>query len=131
MQEKNKRCRLLGKEGVFSHTLFSCLFAILFLCLFPFVINTGHTAQVTLAWEPSASPDVLGYKVSYGNSSGSYATTVDSGLMTSSSLDGLEAGKTYYFAVQAYNTTRLESGFSNEVSYTTPLPAAKKRSTKH
>jgi chitinase len=41
---------------------------------------------------------------------------VDTGLAATATLSGLEAGRTYYFAVTAYDTSDQESDFSNEVS---------------
>src|ERR1051326_3980644 len=37
------------------------------------------SAQVNLAWDASADPSVVGWKVSYGTSSGNYTTTIDAG----------------------------------------------------
>jgi len=73
---------------------------------------------VSLAWDPSASEGVAGYKVYYGNASLTYnssQTIVDQPTCT---VTGLSDGSTYYFAVTALDTTGKESGFSNEVSIT-------------
>src|SRR2546428_64872 len=73
-------------------------------------------AQVTLAWDPNTDPDLAGYKLYYGTSSGSYQFSVDVGNLTSYTLPGLLEGQIYYFAATAYNQSRNESGFSNEAS---------------
>ena len=121
MQEKKKRRRLGDKESALSRILFSCLLTILVFCLSLSGLSAGHASSVTLSWNPNTEQTLAGYKVFYGTSSGSYATNVDSGKINSSTLSGLQDGKTYYFAVKAYNTALLESGFSNEVSYNTPV----------
>ena len=74
-------------------------------------------ADVTLAWDPNTESDLAGYKVYYGTVSGAYGTVISIGTQTTYTVTGLPAG-TFYFAVTAYNTSGLESGFSNEVSAT-------------
>src|SRR5437867_17501 len=76
----------------------------------------SSAAQVTLAWDPNTEPDLAGYKLYYGTSSGSYQFSVDVGNLTSYTLSGLLEGRIYYFAATAYNSSLGESGFSNEVS---------------
>src|SRR5213594_2938347 len=76
----------------------------------------SSAAQVTLAWDPNTEPDIAGYKVYYGTSSGSYQFSVDVGNLTSYTLSGLLDGRIYYFAATAYNSSLGESGFSDEVS---------------
>jgi hypothetical protein len=78
--------------------------------------------QVRLAWEPNLEPDVAGYRLHYGFSSGDYTTSVDAGNATTHTIDGLDDGRTYYFAATAYDRTGRESGYSNEVFYTPPFP---------
>jgi hypothetical protein len=78
---------------------------------------------VSLAWDPptqnsDGTPlvDLRGYKIHYGNAPNSYSNTisVDTPGVTSFVVDLLAAG-TYYFALTAYNSTGVESGFSPEV----------------
>src|SRR2546426_10470198 len=76
----------------------------------------SSAAQVTLAWDPNTEPDLAGYKLYYGTSSGSYQFSVDVGNLTSYTLSGLLEGRIYYFAATAYNSSLDESGFSNEAS---------------
>src|SRR2546425_1767923 len=76
----------------------------------------SSAAQVTLAWNANTEPDLAGYKLYYGLSSGSYQFSVDVGNQTSHTLSGLLDGRIYYFAATAYNVSLAESGFSNEVS---------------
>src|SRR2546426_549642 len=76
----------------------------------------ANAAKVTLAWDANTDPDLAGYKLYYGLSSGSYQSSVDVGNVTSYTLPGLLDGRIYYFAATAYNVSQNESGFSNEVS---------------
>ncbi|MGD9834168.1 MAG: fibronectin type III domain-containing protein [Piscinibacter sp.] len=73
-----------------------------------------------MSWNRSNSADTVGYRVYYGTSSGSYVQArgsgVDAGASTSFTASGLVSGRTYYFAVTAYDAAGNESGFSAEVS---------------
>lgn len=77
-------------------------------------INTG---QVTLSWKPNPEDNVTGYKIYYGNASGSYSSVVDVGKVTGYVFTALETGKTYYFVITAYNSYGSESGYSSEIVY--------------
>jgi hypothetical protein len=84
-----------------------------------------HAAQVSLSWKAPTTnedgtplTDLAGYKVYYGFDSLSYDVTTDVGLATSAVLSGLQDGRTYYFAVTAYDTSNNHSHFT-EVPYTT------------
>jgi hypothetical protein len=82
---------------------------------------TAHAAQVQLAWDaPTINTGLAGYKVYYGQASREYDVSEDARLSTTATLSGLEAGRTYYFAVTAYDTAAQESDFSNEVSMVIP-----------
>ena len=78
-------------------------------------------ADVRLAWNPNTEPDLAGYKIHYGASSGSYTKSVDVGNVTTATISNLSEGATYYFASSAYNTAALSSAYSNEVSHTVPI----------
>jgi hypothetical protein len=81
----------------------------------------ADAASLTLAWDPPAeAADVAGYTVWYGTAPGVYVTRLDAGLATARKVDGLTAGITYYFAVQAYNAAN-ESGELSEEIYATPV----------
>ena len=80
------------------------------------------TASASLAWDSVSDSSVVGYIVHYGtqspNSSGSCAyqqSTFSSSPSTT--VTGLAANTTYYFAVSAYNG--LESACSGEVATVT------------
>src|SRR5438309_32207 len=73
------------------------------------------TQSVSLAWEPSAGSDVIGYRLEVGTASGTYTESVDVQNVTAATVSSLADGTTYYFAVTAYNNTNSESIPSNEV----------------
>ncbi len=77
-------------------------------------------SPVKLAWNPNPETDVTGYRLSYGTSPGSYSNTLATGAVTSATVNDLEAGRTYYFAVKAVNAAGLQSVASNEISYAVP-----------
>ena len=56
----------------------------------------ARAEQVTLAWDANTEPDLAGYKVHYGTSSGSYTSSVDVHKVTTAIVTGLTAGQTYY-----------------------------------
>ena len=91
---------------------------------FAITVAAAPTKSVTLNWTtPTANTDgtalsnLAGYKVSYGSSSGQYATTVSlpSAALTSVVLEGLNSG-TWYFAIKSVNAVGAESDYSGEVS---------------
>jgi hypothetical protein len=77
---------------------------------------------VVLAWDPSVSTNVAGYRVYYGVGSKSYTNYVSVGPATNATLSGLAWGTTYYFAATAYDANGIESDYSSETNYTTPMP---------
>jgi hypothetical protein len=91
--------------------------SLLILTSFFLLSSSGlYAAQVTLAWDPSTDPNVTGFRVFYGSSSHSYPFKNDAGKSTTFTVSNLQEGATYYFVVTAYNSSGIESQFSNEVS---------------
>lgn len=78
---------------------------------------SAPVGTVGLAWDNSPSSGLAGYRVYMGTSRGNYTSAVEAGNATTSTLSGLVAGTTYYFAVKAYNASGVESAFSNEISF--------------
>ncbi len=78
-------------------------------------------AQATLSWNPNSELDLAGYKVYYGNSTGSYQWSVDVKDVNSYTISNLVEGEEYFFAATAYDFSGNESGYSNEVSYDVPI----------
>ena len=81
-----------------------------------------NSANVTLAWDPSISPNIATYRLYYGNSSGNYTNISETGNVTLTTVSNLLVGSTYYFAVSAVDIIGLESVLSSEVSYTVGAP---------
>lgn len=111
-------------NNYFTHTSLSGLcmrFGSIGLALFSF---SGHSfaGSTNLAWDASTSPNVGGYIVSYGQSSGHYDSSIDVGNKNTLTVSGLQEGTQYFFGVKAYDSARsTESGYSNEVSMTVPV----------
>ena len=108
---------MIGQAAVFA--VMAALFA-----GSPAPAQTGQS--VTLVWDANPDPDIAGYRVYYGTSSGNYTQSIDVGNVTTATISNLVPGQTYYFVVTDYNTAGLESLPSNEVAYTAvaaPAPA--------
>lgn len=104
----------------------------LYLSLALFVMTFITAAAVfagdaTLSWSPPAAntdgsviSGLAGYKVYYGTSSGRYTQTIDAGNVTTCKVLNLNPGANYYFSVTAYNSSGMESGYSNEANKNIP-----------
>lgn len=77
----------------------------------------GATSSATLRWNAVTSATVSGYKVYVGEAPRQYTQTINVGTVTSSTVSSLIVGRTYYFAVTAYNSAG-ESAPSTEVTKT-------------
>jgi len=91
------------------------------------VFTTAAHAQssVTLGWDASTDPALAGYRLYQGVVSHTYTSSTNVSTATTATVTGLMPGRTYFFAVTAYDTAGLESSYSGEVSYTVPVPAPK------
>ncbi|MGD8429293.1 MAG: fibronectin type III domain-containing protein [Ectothiorhodospiraceae bacterium] len=94
----------------------------------------GNTADsvntsVTLSWvapterengDALSMSEIGGYRVYYGTASGDYSSEVaiKDPYATQYTVDGLDAGSDYYFAVAAYDQAGLQSSLSQEVTVT-------------
>jgi hypothetical protein len=85
--------------------------------LFLYLSSAAMAADVSLAWDPSPSSNISGYKLYMGNASGNYGAPITIGNQTTYRVADLVAG-TWYFAVTAFDVEGNESDFSNEVSHT-------------
>jgi len=102
--------RLTGRLGFFWALLVSAACS-------PFAYGVQ---SVTLTWNSSASTNVAGYNLYYGDVSGGPTNTIDAGLFITNSIPGLQETRTYFFFVKAYNSARVESNPSNLITYTVP-----------
>jgi len=79
---------------------------------------SGFASSVNLEWDPNTESDLEGYKVYYTTESSSFDGTTPmfvSKDTTKATVSGLDPGKSYKFAVTAYNSSELESSYSNIV----------------
>ena len=82
--------------------------------------TAAPTHTVSLSWDASSSPNILGYNVyraAYSTSCGSFSrinTTLDTGTLYTDSA--VVSGQSYCYASTAVNTSNEESGYSNIVS---------------
>ena len=89
------------------------------LCALP--LQSAYAAgSVEVQWDANTEPELAGYKIYWGTSSGNYSSSKDVGNTTTCTITGLDEGKTYYFAATAYDGSNNESGYSNQISYTVP-----------
>jgi hypothetical protein len=73
-------------------------------------------SYLPLAWDPNTEPDLAGYRVYYGKSSGNYHQNIDVGNVVLYHLSNLDPDTRYYVALTAYDTSNNESDCSAEVS---------------
>ena len=85
---------------------------------------------ITLSWNPSPSANVVGYRVYYGQASGSYSNVLDLGNQTTGDVPNLIEGTTFYFAVTAYAADGSESDRSDEFHYMPNPPVFLNMSTR-
>ena len=67
------------------------------------VVPTGLQNTVTLAWDASPSPGVMGYRILYGTAPGNLDQSIDLGNVQTVTLPGLTTGQTYHLTVIAYS----------------------------
>ncbi len=113
----------LREKGTSHLFIYNALILTAFLIVFFLLIASAQAQQVSLAWDANTETDLQGYKVYGGTASRTYTCSTQVGNTTTCTISGLEAGRTYYFAVTAVDCAGNESGYSNEVSYTVPAPA--------
>jgi hypothetical protein len=87
--------------------------------------------SATLSWAASPGPNLAGYKIHHGTSSGVHNNPltgwpVDVGLVLTHTLTGLNFNEDYFLAVTAYNPQGFDSAESNEVVVNVPniIPGA-------
>jgi len=105
-----------------SNMIFRCWILCLEIigCFLIAAVADAWAADVTLSWDQNVEPELAGYRIYYGTARGSYSVQIDVCNVTKYKVTGLMAGKTYYFAATAYDTSGYESGYSTQVSYSVP-----------
>ncbi|MGA1867761.1 MAG: Ig-like domain-containing protein [bacterium] len=71
---------------------------------------------IELSWRANIEPDLAGYRIHYGISSGNYTQSVEIVNNTTHQLEGLTNGTKYYIVITAYDQSGNESGYSSERS---------------
>uniref|UniRef100_A0A6M3LPJ4 Putative structural protein n=1 Tax=viral metagenome TaxID=1070528 RepID=A0A6M3LPJ4_9ZZZZ len=69
---------------------------------------------VIINWLPNTEPDLAGYKIYYGRESGKYDFCIDAGITEHYEIKMLDSGE-WFFTITAYDESRNESGYSEEV----------------
>jgi len=82
-------------------------------------LSNAHAAQASLIWDYTA-PGAAGFALYCGTSSGNYVNRYDVGNMTSYTITGFADGATYFCSAVAYDASKQESPYSNEVRIDTP-----------
>ena len=82
--------------------------------------SSARAADLMLAWDANTETDITGYKLHYGVQPGAYSAVLDVGGALGWTLSGVAEGQTYYFAVQAYNSSGLFSPLSAEITAVAP-----------
>jgi len=82
------------------------------------IVTAPESSGAVLNWDPNTESNMAGYKVYVGTASGVYGPAVNVGNVTTFKVINLSKGKTYYFAITAYDTSGNESAYSNEATKT-------------
>ena len=89
--------------------LYPLLASALFALLLCGIVQAQSSGSATLAWDANPEPDVTGYRLLYGTTSGDYTQAIDAGNTTTATVANLVTGIPYFFVATAYNNSGLES----------------------
>ena len=84
------------------------------------VASAVTAAPFKLAWNPSSSSGVAGYRIYYKMAGSSTEASLDAGPVTSATLSGFTSGTNYLLYVAAYDASGNESPRSNGILYNPP-----------
>lgn len=98
-----------------------------------FMLHSPCSAlSVALSWDANTESNLAGYKVYYQADSSAIpfqgagavegASPVQVYNKTTATISGLDPGRTYYFAITAYDTAGMESSYSNIVTVPESAP---------
>ncbi|OPL12243.1 MAG: hypothetical protein AVO38_04265 [delta proteobacterium ML8_D] len=122
----NKKSNSLKTIKLFNKKFYVLTPFLFFLCLVLMLPVIAWSASVTMTWHRNQEPDIAGYRIYYGTQSGQYnnsITVLDSAtqpLQRSYTVDGLNDGVTYYFALKTFDQAGQISNYSAEASQTIP-----------
>jgi len=85
-------------------------------------VVAASAMEIQLQWDPNTEPDLAGYKVYYGIDGLANHAHLDVSNQTVATISGLDPASNYSFAVTAYNTSGLESSYSNIVTALEAVP---------
>jgi len=83
------------------------------------LLSLDHASAGTLiklSWSANSEADLAGYRLQYGTAAGTYTQTIDVGKITSYQIQNLDATKTWYFVLRAFDYSGNVSQPSAEVS---------------
>ena len=83
------------------HFISRCHAILVFLAAFILLPQIALGAQIRITWDPNTEPDLAGYKVYYGITSGIDGPPTDAGNVTTHTLSGLTQGQIYFISVTA------------------------------
>jgi hypothetical protein len=85
---------------------------------------TAQSITVTLEWDPNTESNLLGYNLYRSTTPGSGYARLNSGPITQTRyIDStVTYNVIYYYVCTAINNIGLESGYSNQVSFSVPAP---------
>jgi hypothetical protein len=72
--------------------------------------------HLTLAWDASPSPGVVGYRIHFGTNAGNYSFVTNVGLVRTQTVVLPHTGR-WFFAATAVDANGMESPFSNQVQW--------------
>jgi len=119
-----------SKESVFDRAMRLCMLLAACTC-FVFCADLSHASTITLTWDAETAADLAGYRVYYSQSAAlpfqgtgavQGASPVDVSTSNVATITGLDPGTPYYFAITAYNSTGLETGYSTIVQVPELIP---------
>lgn len=87
-------------------------------------ISSATVGSVSLSWTASSDPYATSYRIYYTRSGSGVTNTVTlPSSLTTTTLNNLESGATYFFQVTVINDLNMESPPSNLISATATTPA--------
>lgn len=91
------------------------LILLILVILWLVTVSVRSAQSVTLAWDANPEMDIASYDVHWGTNSGAYLWKTNVGNVTTAEIRGLAEGRTYHFAISAWNHAGYESAPSDEV----------------